>query len=229
MIRLEGITKKYIGKYVHTEALKGVDLKVEEGEFIAIMGRSGTGKTTLLNLLGCMDRFNEGEYYFNDVNVSKLNDKQVAKFRNKNIGFIFQSFNLVPDLTALDNIELPLGLAGVPTKSRKDRAFRLLKEIGLEDKMYHRPLELSGGQQQRVAIARALANQPQMLLADEPTGNLDEESGVQIMEYLKQINMKERVTIIMVTHDPIVSQYADYVLEMKDGKIYKSHVISNEV
>lgn len=219
MIRLEGITKNYIGKYIHTEAIKGIDLEVKEGEFIAIMGRSGTGKTTLLNILGCMDHYDDGVYYFNDTNVSELSDKQVAKFRNKNIGFIFQSFNLIPDLTAFDNIELPLGLAGVPAKIRKERTYNLLKEVGLEDKAFHRPIELSGGQQQRVAIARALANSPKIILADEPTGNLDEESGLQVMEYLRKLNKKDKVTIIMVTHDSVVSKYADYILEMKGGKL----------
>lgn len=219
MIYLEGITKKYLGKRIYSEVLKGVNLNIKESDFVAIMGRSGTGKTTLLNIIGCMDNYDCGEYYFNTVSVKNLSSKELAQFRNHNIGFVFQSFQLIPELDVITNVELPMGLADVPKNIRKKRAFELLKDVGLEEKAYHKPFELSGGQQQRVAIARAIANSPKVILADEPTGNLDEESGYQIMEYFKNLNKKEKVTIIIVTHDIEVARYADYMLEMRDGVI----------
>jgi putative ABC transport system ATP-binding protein len=222
MIKLEGITKKYIGKHIYSEVLKGVNLNIKESDFVAIMGRSGTGKTTLLNIIGCMDNYDCGAYYFNTVSVKNLSSKEFAQFRNNNIGFVFQSFQLIPELDVITNVELPMGLANVPKNTRKKRAYELLKDVGLEEKAYHKPIELSGGQQQRVAIARALANSPKVILADEPTGNLDEESGFQIMEYFRNLNKKEKVTIIIVTHDIEVAHYADYIIEMRDGVISKT-------
>lgn len=219
MIELNEISKTYKGKNVYTEAIKNLSLKVNDGEFVAIMGRSGSGKTTLLNIIGCMDRFDSGSYYFDGEDILNFNSGQLAKFRNQNIGFVFQSFNLIPNLTSIENIELPLGLSNVKKEKRKERAYELLKEVGLEEKAHHKPSELSGGQQQRVAIARAIANHPKVLLADEPTGNLDEESGFQIMEFLKRLNKKEHITIIMVTHDILIAEYADYIVELRGGKI----------
>jgi len=219
MIELNEIAKTYQGKNIYTEAIKNLNLKVRDGDFVAIMGRSGSGKTTLLNILGCMDHFDSGCYYFDGEDIANFNNRQLAKFRNQKIGFVFQSFNLIPSLTSVENIELPLGLANVKKEKRKARAYELLKEVGLEEKAHHKPSELSGGQQQRIAIARAIANHPKVLLADEPTGNLDEKSGFQIMEYLKRLNQKEHITIIMVTHDILIAKYADYILELRDGKL----------
>lgn len=218
MIELREISKTYRGKKIYTEAISKLNFKVNDGDFVAVMGRSGTGKTTLLNIIGCMDSFDSGEYYFNGKNLLELNSNQLAKFRNQNIGFIFQSFNLIQDLNSIDNVELPLGLAKIGKSERRERALELLKEVGLKEKTHHKPAELSGGQQQRVAIARALANHPKVLLADEPTGNLDEKSGFQIMEYLKKLNKEEKVTIIMVTHDILIAEYADYIVELRGGK-----------
>jgi putative ABC transport system ATP-binding protein len=219
MIELRKISKTYEGKGIQTKALKDINLKIKEGEFAAVMGKSGCGKTTLLNILGCMDRFDDGEYLFNNTDIKTLDKKQLALFRNKNIGFIFQAFHLINDMTAVENVELPLGLAGVKAKEMRDKAMKLLEYVGMEDKALHRPAELSGGQQQRVAIARALANNPKVIFADEPTGNLDEECGIQVMNLLKELKDKNGVTIIMVTHDPDIAQYADYTIHMKDGNI----------
>ncbi|AEV67933.1 ABC transporter ATP-binding protein [Acetivibrio clariflavus] len=217
MIELKNISKSYKGKGVFTRALVNVSLRVEPGDFIAIMGRSGSGKTTLLNILGCMDRFDEGEYLFDNVNIHKYREKELANFRNKNIGFIFQAFNLINDMTAVENVELPMGFAGLNSRERRTNAMKLLDDVGLKDKAFNKPLELSGGQQQRVAIARALANNPKIILADEPTGNLDEESGFQIMDLLKNLNNQKKVTIIMVTHDEQIAKYADRIVYMRDG------------
>lgn len=222
MIELKSISKTYKGKGIQTKALKEIDLKINQGEFVAIMGKSGCGKTTLLNILGCMDGFDEGEYLFNNSNISDLDKKELALFRNENIGFIFQAFHLVNDMTAVENVELPMGFAGVKIKEMRNRAMKLLEYVGLEEKASHRPTELSGGQQQRVAIARALANNPKVIFADEPTGNLDEECGTQVMNLLKELNEKNDVTIIMVTHDPDIAKYADYIIHMRDGRIINS-------
>lgn len=219
MIVLKKVSKTYKGKGIQTSALKNVDLMINEGDFVAIMGKSGCGKTTLLNILGCMDRFDEGEYLFNNSNINTLDKNQLALFRNQNIGFIFQAFHLVSDMTAVENVELPMGFAGAKIKEMRSRAINLLEYVGMDEKAFHRPAELSGGQQQRVAIARALANNPKVILADEPTGNLDEECGIQVMNLLKNLNDNNNVTIIMVTHDPDIAKYADYIIHMKDGRI----------
>jgi len=221
MISLKNIYKSYIGKHVRTDVLKNLCLEVNKSEFVAIMGKSGSGKSTLLNILGCMDRFDAGTYYFNDIDISKLSNKDIARFRNENIGFVFQAFHLIPELTCLENIMMPMGIKGISLKQRKERAYELLKDVGLENKAINRPIELSGGEQQRVAIARALANNPNAILADEPTGNLDEENGKLIINYLKNLNKKENVTVIMVTHDIDIANHADYVLTMRDGTIIK--------
>jgi putative ABC transport system ATP-binding protein len=218
MIELKNIRKVYGNKGVETVALNGIDLKIETGEFVSIMGRSGCGKTTLLNILGCIDRFNEGTYLFEGVDVSSLTSNQLAEFRNKKLGFVFQSFNLVDGMTAQENVEIPLGYAGIPNKRRKEIAYEMLHKVSLSDKAKNYPGQLSGGQQQRVAIARALANNPQLILADEPTGNLDTKSGVDIMALLKSLN-EAGVTIVLVTHDKSVSSYASREILMEDGRI----------
>lgn len=219
MIKLENISKSYKGKVVTTDVLKHVKLEVEQGEFVSIMGRSGCGKTTLLHILGCMDFYDSGSYFFMEHNMSQLTNRQMSEFRNKNIGFIFQSFFLINDLTALDNVSLPLGIAGMSKKLRKERAYEVLEQVGLVDKVNNRPNQLSGGQQQRVAIARALANGPQLILADEPTGNLDEENSEQIIELLKQLNEDHGVTIVMVTHDRSIAENTKRMIQMSDGRI----------
>lgn len=218
MIDLKGIKKIYKGKGIHTVALNDINLSIDAGEFLCIMGRSGSGKTTLLNVLGCMDDFDEGEYIFDGIDVKKLKSRELASFRSKNVGFVFQSFNLIDDMNVLENVEVPLGYAGMPSKKRMQTALEMIKKLGMQDKIKHYPSELSGGQQQRVAIARALANNPKIILADEPTGNLDSENGEMIMTLLKNLN-EEGKTIILVTHDMSVAKYAKRKIIMNDGKI----------
>lgn len=215
MIKIEHLTKQY---NKDTTALKDISLEINEGEFIAIVGKSGCGKSTLLNILGGMDVQTEGSYTFNETEVSTLKGKKLAKFRNENIGFVFQSFYLMNDCNCIDNVSLPLGYANVSAKIRKERALELLDEVGLKDKAKKRPSQMSGGEQQRIAIARALSNSPAVILADEPTGNLDEENGQKIMDLLKKLN-KEGLTIIMVTHDLDLAKQADRMIHISDGKI----------
>lgn len=220
MIELKGITKSYQTKELKTEVLKDINLKVEKGEFVSLMGASGCGKSTLLNIIGDMDSFDTGEYIFDGKEVNKLTPKEEAVFKNKNIGFIFQAFHLIDDLNAESNVEMPMGYAGIGRKERKKRARELLKKVGLQGKEKNYPSQLSGGQQQRVAIARAIANNPMLLIADEPTGNLDYESGKEIMNFLQKLN-KEGMTIIMVTHDAEVAGYAHRMVKMMDGKLVR--------
>lgn len=219
MIQIKNVSKKYEGTYTSTEVLNEINFDVAKGEFVAIMGKSGCGKSTLLNILGCMDDFQLGEYKFNNRNIKEFNSRQLADFRNKNIGFVFQSFHLINDMTAVENVELPMGLGNVNKKEMKTRALELLKLIGMSGKENHFPHELSGGEQQRVAIARALSNNPEILLADEPTGNLDEVSGKQVMDLLKKIKDEQGISIIMVTHDHDVAELADRKVFIKNGKI----------
>jgi len=218
MLKLKNISKTYHGKYMDVPVLKNISLNVKQGDFMMIIGKSGCGKSTLLNILGCMDFANEGTYEFMQKDIDELSDKQLAFFRNQNIGFVFQSFNLINEISVCENIELPMGLAGIKAKERKKRATELLRLVGLEEKEKSMPLELSGGQQQRIAIARALANEPSVLLCDEPTGNLDEENGKMIMKLLEDLN-KKGVTIIMVTHDMTLANYANKIIEIKNGVI----------
>lgn len=206
-------------------ALDGITLKIEKGEFIAIIGPSGSGKSTLMNILGCLDTPTEGTYIFEDKDMSKLNDDQLAIIRNRHIGFVFQNFNLLPKLTALENVELPLIYAGKKGLSRRNRAVEMLNSVGLGDRINHRPSELSGGQQQRVAIARALSTDPPIILADEPTGNLDTRSGREIMEILKELNQGGK-TIILITHDIDVANQADRNVHIQDGKIVKDEKVA---
>lgn len=218
MIRMEEIVKEYGKGGSRTEALKGISLQIEKGEFVAVTGASGCGKSTLLNIMGGMDRQTGGVYYYDETPVTGLTEKELARFRNRNIGFVFQSFHLAKELTAVENVELPLGYARVGSRERRKRAMALLDRVGLSAKYKSHPSKLSGGEMQRVAIARALANSPQTLLADEPTGNLDHENGQAIMKLLRELN-KEGTTIVMVTHDRELADMADRKICMADGKI----------
>ena len=216
MIKISHLKKTYKNGKIETNALCDVSMEINRGEFVMILGRSGCGKSTLLNVLGGIDLPTGGSYIFEDREVSSLNNKQLAYFRNKKIGYIFQAYHLVDELNATNNVALPLGYAGVRKKEREKRAREALLRVGLADREKHYPNQLSGGQQQRVAIARAIVNNPSVILADEPTGNLDEENGKVIMELLKKLN-DEGTTIVMVTHDKSLTSYADRVIEIKDG------------
>jgi len=223
VIKVEDVQKIYrMGDNI-VKAVDGVTLDVIEKEYLVIMGPSGSGKSTLMHLMGCLDKPSAGEIYIENVAVSKLNDTELAKIRNKMIGFVFQQFNLLPRLTALENVELPMIYARVSREVRKKRAKKLLKLVGLADRMNHKPTQLSGGQMQRVAIARALANEPQIILADEPTGNLDSKSGEEILKIFSRLH-DSGLTIIIVTHDPEITENGDRVIHMRDGKIISQEV-----
>lgn len=221
MIRLESIRKSYkLGKE-DVDVLRGIDLTINKGEFTAIMGPSGSGKSTIMNIIGCLDRPSSGEYFFNEKLVSEYDDKKLAQVRNQSIGFVFQQFQLLPRLDALRNVELPMIYAGLKKKEREVRAKEALEKVGLSDRMYHLPNELSGGQKQRVAIARAIVNQPDLILADEPTGALDSKTSVQIMELFTMLN-SEGTTIVMVTHESEVAVYAARKVLVRDGLLNNS-------
>ncbi len=223
MIKLSHITKAYRMGEVDITVLNGVSLEVQPGELIAIMGPSGSGKSTLMNIIGCLDRPTRGIYRFEDREIGALSDDELASVRNIKIGFVFQTFNLLPRFSALKNVEVPLIYNGVPARTRRERAVPLLEQVGLADRMDHKPTELSGGQQQRVAIARALVNNPSLLLADEPTGNLDSRSGEDILNILTGLN-KKGVTIIIVTHDQNVAARCKRVINLKDGEITRDQL-----
>jgi putative ABC transport system ATP-binding protein len=223
MIDLSNITKIYRMGNVDITVLSEVSLSVRKGELIAIMGPSGSGKSTLMNMIGCLDRPTSGTYRFEEREISSMSDDELASIRNVKIGFVFQTFNLLPRFSALKNVEVPLVYSGVPARLRKERAMPLLQQVGLSDRMHHKPTELSGGQQQRVAIARALVNHPPLLLADEPTGNLDSRSGVEILKILTGLN-EQGVTIMIVTHDQDVAAKCKRIISMKDGKIISDEV-----
>lgn len=218
MIKINNINKKYINGTNELHVLKNVSFSVDEGEFLAIMGSSGSGKSTMMNILGCLDNEYEGEYLLAGEDISKSSQNKLSEIRNKKIGFIFQAFNLLPKLTALENVELPLLYSGVKRTERYKKAMELLQMVGLGDRYAHRPNELSGGQRQRVAIARALVNDPSIILADEPTGNLDSKSEEEIMKILKDLNKKGK-TIIIVTHEPNIGESANRKIIFKDGEI----------
>ena len=219
MIRLAGITKRYhMGADVTVNALAGIDLAIDAHEFVAVMGPSGSGKSTLMNVIGCLDRPSGGRYTLGDTDVARMTDRELAQVRNANIGFIFQTFNLLPRMTALRNVELPLVYAGAARRERRERAAAALGRVGLGDRVRHRPNQLSGGQRQRVAIARALVNDPSIVFADEPTGNLDSATGRDIMQLLAQLH-GSGATIILVTHEAEVAAYAGRVIHLRDGRI----------
>jgi len=221
IIRLENVWKTYKMGEVEVHALRGMNLEIKHGEFVAIMGPSGSGKSTAVNMVGCLDVPTKGEIYLENKNIAHLSESSLAQIRGKKIGFIFQQFNLIPSLTAKRNVTLPMIFQGVSYKKRVQRAEKLLNMVDLGDRMEHKPTELSGGQQQRVAIARALANDPEVVLADEPTGNLDSKTGKMVIDFLCKMHVKEKKTIIMVTHDHNLAKCADRVAYLKDGVIVK--------
>lgn len=218
VIQAKGLTKVYQMGDVEVHALRGVDISVRRGEVISIMGPSGSGKSTLMNILGCLDRPTAGEYYLDGEAVKSMDDDQLADIRNRKVGFVFQSFNLLGRQSALTNVELPMRYAGM-LNGRRERAIEALEAVGLGDRVHHRPNELSGGQQQRVAIARALVNDPAIILADEPTGNLDTTSGDEIMRILLDLNKERGTTLIFVTHDPEISEQTERIIYLRDGLV----------
>lgn len=218
VVRITEVKKIYhLGK-VEVHALRGINLKIERGEFISIMGPSGGGKSTLMHILGCLDRPTSGDIKLDEIDVDELDDNQLAEIRNKKVGFVFQTFNLLPKLNAVENVELPLIYAAVASEERRKRAMGLLEMVGLKERSFHRPTELSGGQSQRVAIARALANDPSILLADEPTGNLDSKTGEEIIHLFTELNNRG-ITMVIVTHDPDIAGHSKRIVHLKDGLV----------
>ncbi len=226
VIAIKDITKVYRMGDVEVHALSGVSLKVEHGEMLAIMGPSGSGKSTLMNIIGCLDQPTAGEYWLAGEDVSRLNDDQLAEIRNKRIGFVFQSFNLLARTTAVQNVELPLIYSGV--RGRRARAAAALEAVGLGERMLHRPSELSGGQQQRVAIARALVTSPSIIMADEPTGNLDSKAGAEVMHIFQRLNEEQGITVILVTHEPDIAEHCRRIVHIYDGTILCDEPVLNQ-
>ena len=218
MIKINSISKEYVMGDNKLLALNDVDISIKEGEFVSIMGSSGSGKSTLMNIIGCLDVPSTGEYFFRDNNISNYNSNKLAELRNKDIGFIFQNFNLLPRLNALENVILPLLYSGKSTKERTELALAALENVGLKDRTNHRPNQLSGGQQQRVSIARAIAGTPKLILADEPTGALDSNTSIEIMKILNDLNLSG-ITIVLVTHENDIAKYGSRIIKMMDGKI----------
>lgn len=213
------LVKTYVMGEVEVHALRGLNVQINQGEVVSIMGPSGSGKSTLMNMLGCLDRPTSGEYYLDGEAVADMTDDQLADIRNRKVGFVFQSFNLLPRATAIANVELPLRYANVSGRQRRERAIAALESVGLGDRVNHTPAELSGGQQQRVAMARSLINNPSIIMADEPTGNLDTKSGDEIMELLLNLNKKKNTTLIIVTHDAEVAELTDRIVTIRDGVV----------
>ena len=219
IIEMKGIKKSYfIGKPNELEVLHGVDLTVYNGEFLAIVGESGSGKSTLMNIIGALDKSTEGQYILDGTDINAAGDKELSSIRNKKVGFVFQTFNLISRQSALKNVELPMLYAGYSKKERSERAKQLLEEVGMSDRIKHRPNELSGGQKQRVAIARAMANEPSIILADEPTGALDTETSAKVMEIFKKLNKDMGKTIVLITHNPELAEQCDRILTLRDGR-----------
>jgi len=228
IIQIQGLHKEYNMGKVKVPALKGVDLEVPAGQFVAIMGPSGSGKSTLMNILGCLDRPTKGTYLLDGSDVSRKSDNELADIRNKFIGFIFQTFNLLSRTNALANVELPLVYRGMPAAERRKRAVRALESVGLADRMTHKPNEMSGGEQQRVAIARAIAGDPKVILADEPTGNLDTRSGEEVMSIFQDLH-QDGITLILVTHDPDIARHAERIISVRDGKIISDVLVEDRL
>lgn len=225
VVRITDVKRFYFMGTVEVQALRGINLNIEKGEFVSIMGPSGCGKSTLMHIVGCLDRPSSGHVHLDDVDVDELDDNSLAEIRNKKVGFVFQTFNLLPKLNAVENVELPLIYAGISFEARRKKAIELLEIVGLKDRIYHKPSEISGGQSQRVAIARALANDPSLILADEPTGNLDSKSGEEIIRLFQELNQKG-ITLIMVTHDQEVANHSKRIVRLKDGLVVSDDKLS---
>src|SRR6202051_412558 len=225
VIRLENVYKTYDLGEIQVQALRGVSLEVYQGEFVAVMGPSGSGKSTIMNILGCLDRPTKGHYYLDGVDVSGMTKTQLAGIRNRKLGFVFQQFNLLSRTSALENVELPTVYAGISPEERTRRALESLTRVGLAERAGHHPSQLSGGPQQRVAIARGLVNRPAILLADEPTGNLDSRTSVEIMDILQDLNNEQGLTIVLVTHEPDIAQYSKRTLLFRDGKLKRDNIV----
>lgn len=223
ILELNGICKEYNQGKITVPALQNVNFSMEEGEYVAVMGPSGSGKTTLMNLIGCLDKPTRGEFFLDGQDISKCTENEMSDIRLKKIGFVFQSFHLLPRQTALQNVEMPLNYAKIPRKERRERAFRALERVGLAERVDFRPNQLSGGQMQRVAIARAMVNNPKLLLADEPTGALDTKSGHQVMELFQKLN-EEGVSVLMITHDPEIASFAKRTVTIRDGRLSEKEV-----
>jgi putative ABC transport system ATP-binding protein len=228
MIEVKNVVKVYQMGDTQLTALNDVSLTVEKGEFTAIMGPSGSGKSTLMNILGCLDKMNSGKYILNDKDVSNLTDNELAYVRNKELGFVFQSFNLIPRMTLLENVELPMVYAGISAKERREKALSALEKVGLQDRIKHMPNEISGGQKQRAAIARAIVNNPSVIMADEPTGNLDTKSSEDIMKIFQRLN-NEGATVIMVTHENDIAQHAKRIVRFRDGEIIEDYEVKSRI
>ncbi len=229
IIVIEQLKKTYDLGEVKVEALRGIDVQIHRGEFIAIMGASGSGKSTLMNILGCLDRPTSGRYLLEGMDVSQMSSDQLAEVRNKKIGFVFQNFNLLSRTSALENVEVPLLYDGTAYRDRQARALAALRAVGLEERAEHYPSQLSGGQQQRVAIARSLVNRPAIILADEPTGNLDSETSMEIMGILQGLNTQQQITIVLVTHEPGIAHYAERVIVFKDGLMVEDRAVMDRM
>ena len=229
VIRLENVHKTYDLGEIQVQALRGISLEVRQGEFVAVMGPSGSGKSTVMNILGCLDRPTRGHYYLDGVDVSGMSKTELARIRNRKLGFVFQQFNLLSRTSALENVELPTVYAGIGPEERTKRAMESLTRVGLADRAGHHPSQLSGGQQQRVAIARGLVNRPAILLADEPTGNLDSRTSVEIMQILQILNDEQGLTIVLVTHEHDIAQFAKRTLEFRDGKLRRDTVVCDRL
>lgn len=229
LIKLENVWKIYqLGK-VELQVLRGISLEIDPGNFVVILGPSGSGKSTLLHIIGLLDTPTRGKVFLKDQDTSKLSEDELAKIRGEKIGFIFQQFNLLSNLTALENVMIPMIFQGIPENARRERAEFLLSSVGLKERLLHRPYELSGGEQQRIAIARALSNNPEVIVADEPTGNLDSTTGKKIMETLINLHEKGQKTIIVVTHDPTIANYSKQIINIKDGQLVSNHLTTEKV